>query len=114
MTRRYVHFSARDLEDAVLELHGMKSISKNTGLMQVVECPRCSNKNPFGTTRCTTCGMILDKETALKFEETQRQKEGVLQEQNIELRQRLDKLESFVSSLIPMSVEFDLFFNKCL
>ncbi|MCL2475819.1 tyrosine-type recombinase/integrase [Candidatus Bathycorpusculum sp.] len=103
MTRRYVHFSARDLEDAVLELHGIKSVSKNTGLMQVVDCPRCSNKNPFGTTRCTTCGMILDKETALRFEETQRQKEGILQEQNIELKQRIEKLESFVSSLIPTS-----------
>jgi site-specific recombinase XerD len=106
MTRRYVHFSARDLEDAMLELHGLKMPSKAEGLAKLVECPRCSSKNPFGDTRCTTCGMILDKETALKFEATERQKEGRLQEQNLELKQRLDKLENFVSSLIPASGKF--------
>jgi site-specific recombinase XerD len=106
MTRRYVHFSARDLEDAMLELHGLKTTSKAEGLAKLVECPRCSSKNPFGDTRCTTCGMILDKETALKFEDVERQKEGMLQEQNSELKQRLDKLESFISSLIPASGKF--------
>ncbi|MDR2719484.1 MAG: tyrosine-type recombinase/integrase [Nitrososphaerota archaeon] len=106
MTRRYVHFSARDLEDAMLELHGLKMPSRAEGLAKLVECPRCSCKNPFGDTRCATCGMILDKETALKFEETERQKEGMLQEQNLELKQRLDKLENFVSSLIPASGKF--------
>jgi len=106
MTRRYVHFSARDLEDAMLELHGLKMPSKAEGLAKLIECPRCNSKNPFGDTRCTTCGMILDKETALKFEATERQKEGKLQEQNLELKQRLDKLESFISSLIPASGKF--------
>jgi len=106
MTRRYVHFSARDLEDAMLELHGLKMPSKAEGLAKLVECPRCSSKNPFADTRCTRCGMILDKETALKFEATERQKEGLLQEQNIELKQRIEKLESFVSSLIPTSGKF--------
>ena len=106
MTRRYVHFSARDLEDAMLELHGLKMPSKAEGLAKLIECPRCNSKNPFGDTRCTTCGMILDKETALKFEATERQKEGKLQEQNLELKQRLDKLESFISALIPASGKF--------
>ncbi|MCL2477619.1 tyrosine-type recombinase/integrase [Candidatus Bathycorpusculum sp.] len=106
MTRRYVHFSARDLEDAVLELHGLKTATNDTSIVKLVQCPRCSVQNPFGDTRCTTCGMILDKETALKFEAPERQKEGRLQEQNVELKQRLDKLESFVSSLIPVSGKF--------
>jgi len=40
MTRRYVHFSARDLEDAVLELHGLRQPERDGGLAQLVECPR--------------------------------------------------------------------------
>ena len=80
MTRRYVHFSARDLEDAILELHGLKTTTNNTNLAKLLPCPRCSAQNPLGTVRCTTCGIILDKETALKFEETQTQKETNLQE----------------------------------
>jgi len=61
MTRRYVHFSARDLEDAMLELRGLRVPSKAEGLAKLVECPRGSGKNPFGDPRCTTCGMILDR-----------------------------------------------------
>ncbi|MDR1992851.1 MAG: site-specific integrase [Nitrososphaerota archaeon] len=100
MTRRYVHFSARDLEDAVLELHGIKSVSKNTGLIKLVDCPRCSAQNPVGNVRCTICGMVLDKITALEFEETEKQKEALTQEKNVELQSRLERLEGFISSLI--------------
>ena len=36
MTRRYVHFSARDLEDAVLELHGIKKPGEVEGVPKLV------------------------------------------------------------------------------
>ncbi len=49
MTRRYVHFSARDLEDAVLELHGLKTAPKDKGLVNLIECFRCGNKPKFCT-----------------------------------------------------------------
>ena len=93
MTRRYVHFSARDLEDAMLELHGLKEPQKNEGIAKLVECPRCGNKNPFGNVRCGFCGMVIDQETALKIEEEERQKNQILQT-------RLEKLETVISSLL--------------
>jgi site-specific recombinase XerD len=49
MTRRYVHFSARDLEDALLELQGLKASSKVEGIAKLVDCPRCSNKTRLET-----------------------------------------------------------------
>jgi site-specific recombinase XerD len=101
MTSRYVHFSARDLEDAILELHGLKTTSKTEGLAKLVECPRCSSKNPFGDTRCTTCGLIIDKAVALRFEESEKQKETLRQTREVELQTRLEKLEGFITSLIP-------------
>jgi hypothetical protein len=55
MTRRYVHFSARDLEDAVLELHGLKTASKDLGIVKLIDCPRCGSKNAVGKVRCTPC-----------------------------------------------------------
>jgi site-specific recombinase XerD len=82
MTQHYVRSSAEDLEAAILELHGIKpATTKDVGIVKLVECPRCSSKNPFGNIRCATCGLIMDKETALKFEETQKQQEMDLQEQ---------------------------------
>jgi site-specific recombinase XerD len=100
MTSRYVHFSARDLEDAILELHGLKKSSKDAGLAKLVECPRCRAQNPFGNIRCATCGMILDKVSALKFEETEKQKTELLEERNLELQARLEKLEGAISALL--------------
>jgi len=50
MTRRYVHFSARDLEDAILELHGLKQTTKNTNpIAKLTLCPRCSSKISLAT-----------------------------------------------------------------
>jgi site-specific recombinase XerD len=104
MTSRYVHFSARDLEDAILELHGLKTTTKNTSIITLNECPRCGNKNPTGKTRCTTCGIIIDKETALKIEDTQRQKEKEKEETLVkksqEVQNRVEKLEELIAVLI--------------
>jgi len=92
MSRRYVHFSARDLEDAVLELHGLKK-SEVKGLPKLVECPRCGNKNSPGNVRCGFCGMILDKEIALKIEEKER-------EEDRKILDRLNNLEQIICSLL--------------
>jgi len=104
MTQRYVHFSARDLEDAILELHGLKKSSKDTGIIKLVDCPRCGNKNPIGKIRCATCSMVLDKETALKLEDNQRQKEKetekIREKETVELKERLAKLEGSLSVLM--------------
>jgi site-specific recombinase XerD len=100
MSRRYVHFSARDLEDAVLELHGLKATSKDNGLVSLVECSRCGNKEPLGNVRCTKCGMIVDKETAFKLEDVQKQKEENLAAKNAVLQLRMEKLEAVISTLL--------------
>jgi len=75
MSWRYVHFSARDLEDSVLELHGLKESSEKCGILKIVNCPRCGHENPPGGVRCGFCGFILDRETALKMEEKERDRE---------------------------------------
>lgn len=98
MTRRYVHFSARDLEDAVLELHGLRQPQRDEGLAKLVECPRCGNKNPFGNVRCGFCGYILDRRLA---EETE-QKNG---ERDLEIQNRLQRLEQTISSLLHNQTE---------
>ncbi|MDR1993097.1 MAG: tyrosine-type recombinase/integrase [Nitrososphaerota archaeon] len=100
MTSRYVHFSARDLEDAILELHGLKQTTKNAGIAKLVDCPRCGNKNPPGKIRCNTCSMTIDKKTTLNLETTQIQKEKTLEKNNTELQARLNKLEEAISTLI--------------
>ncbi|MCL2135837.1 MAG: hypothetical protein FWH37_09910, partial [Candidatus Bathyarchaeota archaeon] len=67
--------------------------SKAEGIAKLIDCPRCSNKNSFGDIRCTTCGMILDKETALRFEETEKQKETLLHTRTSALNSRMQKID---------------------
>lgn len=93
MTRRYVHFSARDLEDAVLELHGLKQRERDEGMAKLVECPRCKNKNPFGNVRCSFCGFILDRRLAEEMEQK-------TTERDLEIQSRLQRLEQTITSLL--------------
>jgi len=72
MARRYVHFSARDLEETVLEIHGLKEAKRADGILKPTQCPRCGSMNPPNNTRCEFCGYILDKSLALKVEEEKR------------------------------------------
>jgi uncharacterized Zn finger protein (UPF0148 family) len=95
-----VHFSARDLEDAMLELHGLKAPEKDKGLAKLIECPRCGTTNPFGSVRCSLCGMVMEKDAALKLEQDEQEKREKLEKKNQELQTRLEKLETVISSLL--------------
>jgi integrase/ribosomal protein L40E len=93
MARRYVHFSARDLEEAVLELQGLKQTSRTSGVLKAEECPRCGTKNPPDALRCNCCGYIIDKELATKMEEEERREDKAI-------IARIERLEQLVRSLL--------------
>ena len=97
MPKRYVHFSARDLEDAVLELHGLKRRGETDNILKIVECPRCGAKNQPDAVRCEWCGLILDKQLALKIEEEERRR---TEEKEKALIGRIERLERLVRSLL--------------
>jgi integrase len=98
MARRYVHFSARDLEEAVLTLHGLKQPDKADSMLRLVECPRCGSRNAPGNVRCGFCGLVLDRETAIKMAEEKERRDR-------EIIERLERLEQVVSSLLSPQLE---------
>ncbi len=54
----YFHLSGDELDDAYMELHGMKPM--NHDMQPVLEpkpCPRCSMNNGFDARMCQKCGM---------------------------------------------------------
>ena len=93
-------FQLKILEDAVLELHGIKEPERGKDIVKLVNCPRCKTKNPMGNVRCSFCGMVIDKDVALRMEEGEREKNAELQVKNEELQKRLEKLENVISSLL--------------
>ncbi|MEM3688200.1 tyrosine-type recombinase/integrase [Saccharolobus sp.] len=93
MSARYVHFSARDLEDAILGLHGIGQPKTGMEIPKLMECPRCKAKNPLGSVRCSLCGLVLDKELAMEIEAKERGREELI-------IQRIEKLERLVAALM--------------
>jgi integrase len=93
MARRYVHFSARDLETAVLELHGLRKADNAEGILKVEKCPRCGRINPPDNVRCDLCGFILDRQLAVKMEEEERRRDEAI-------IARIERLEQLVRSLL--------------
>jgi len=71
LAKTYAHFSARDLEDTLLEINGLKQPEKEVGKLKLRICPRCGNINPPDASGCEKCGLILDPTLALWIEEEQ-------------------------------------------
>ncbi len=65
MAAIYVHLSGRDIDNALLQIYGIKS-SKDSGKPKptVRICPRCRTLNPMDSSYCTRCGSALDIATA--------------------------------------------------
>ncbi|MGB9960602.1 MAG: tyrosine-type recombinase/integrase [Candidatus Bathyarchaeales archaeon] len=93
MTKRYVHFSARDLEETVLEIHGLKKAERAEQILKLHECPRCGTKNSAGAVRCDFCGLVLDRKLAEKMEEEERRKDEAIMA-------KIEQLEQLVRSLL--------------
>ena len=100
MARRYVHFSARDLEETVLEIHGLKEPRRADGIIRPVECPRCRQMNAPNSTRCEACGYVLDRDLAIKIEEEERRRNEDVIKLLEEAFKRLDRLERIVQSVL--------------
>ncbi len=69
MASVYVHLSGRDVDDALLKLHGLVAEENKTEEMQLRICLRCKEKNSPTQQFCGRCGSPLDLKTAMGMEE---------------------------------------------
>jgi len=61
MASIYVHLSGRDVDNALLKVHGIKKPEeKEESLLNPKKCSRCQEINQFTNVYCNKCGMILD------------------------------------------------------
>lgn len=60
MAATYVHLSGRDIDNAILELNGLKQKEENNGNhLAPITCARCSTLNDASAKFCNKCGMLL-------------------------------------------------------
>jgi len=73
MASVYVHLSGRDVDNAILKLHGLATEKKNENeSLKLKNCARCQEKNAPVSQFCSRCGSPLDIETALELDEKRR------------------------------------------
>jgi ribosomal protein L40E len=65
MAAVYVHLSGRDVDNAILRLHGKADMAEEQKeKMAPKVCSQCSVQNPATNRFCSACGMTLDREAA--------------------------------------------------
>ena len=84
----YVHLSGRDVDNALLNVYGMKKeeSEKEKSKMKPKVCVRCRMQNPVTVDFCGRCGLILDEEkrgTELAIKEMQKTIGAYVLSQNI-------------------------------
>ena len=87
MPARYVHLSGKDVENALLELHGIKTTDENPTTIRLKVCPRCKEQNTPDSLRCSKCGFILDERLLAKTA----QSDHVILEDMLKRLQKLEK-----------------------
>lgn len=76
MAATYVHLSGRDIDNALLKLQGIETGDEDdetSGFTEQV-CPRCGTANGPADRFCSTCGQILDEETARQIVQQEAQR----------------------------------------
>ncbi len=72
MPAKYAHLSGKDAENAILELHGIRSNdNSNSAIPKMKKCPRCEQDNTPEKHRCTSCGYIIDERLLAETVKTQ-------------------------------------------
>jgi integrase/recombinase XerD len=68
MPGRYVHLSGRNVDDALLRMHGLKNDVEKQPLLTAKPCPRCHQQNDPVASFCAKCGLALKLEAAMEVE----------------------------------------------
>ncbi|MEM0054307.1 MAG: hypothetical protein QXL89_09000 [Nitrososphaeria archaeon] len=96
MAKKYVHFSARDLEETILENNGLKKPEEEHVKLQLRRCPRCGEEHTPEVKRRKRCGLILDPVLAAKTALKDAKREE-------DVMERLKKIEGQIRSLLSSS-----------
>lgn len=79
MAATYVHLSGRDVDNALLKIHGLvKEENKGEEVLKVKLCPRCQEKNDPIARFCRRCASPLDIKIVMETEERMKRKDDVV------------------------------------
>ncbi len=77
MLGEYAHLMSRDVNDTILQIHGIKAEEKQAA-PDVKVCPRCSRINGREARFCVHCSSLLDPDAAFRKDEEQEKTDRLL------------------------------------
>jgi integrase len=97
MASTYVHLSGRDVDNALLKLQGVKTVSQEKeAILKTISCRRCKENNSPTSRFCARCGSPLDVKSELELDELRTKADKLMsiliQDPEI-LEKLLDKIE---------------------
>lgn len=79
MASVYVHMSGRDVDKALLKLHGLaQDEDQKEEIFKVRTCPKCKERNDPVSLFCKRCGSPMDLRMALDLQEKRNEKDEVV------------------------------------
>lgn len=67
---RYVHLSGKQVDDAILRMHGLKEPDKKEDILKQKQCPRCKQLNDHNNEYCEKCWLPLTEKALTELDET--------------------------------------------
>jgi len=74
----YSHLVSKDVNDAILTMHGITPDKSKESILRPKICPRCSAINAADATFCQKCTSVLDVKTALKLDEERQRSDSLM------------------------------------
>lgn len=68
MAARYIHLSGKQVDDAILQLNGLKKSEQKESILQREACPRCKTLNDINHQYCTQCWLPLTPQATISAE----------------------------------------------
>ncbi|MGB3908473.1 MAG: zinc ribbon domain-containing protein [Methanomethylovorans sp.] len=68
MPQTYVHLSGKQIDEAVLKIHGIIKEKDTMPQLTSTVCPRCRQVNGPTSTFCSRCGMAMRVDSAVDLE----------------------------------------------
>ncbi|MFH1391210.1 MAG: tyrosine-type recombinase/integrase [Candidatus Diapherotrites archaeon] len=75
MAAQYVHLSGKQVDNAILRMHGIIKEDRKEDILKRNECPRCKEQNDVNNSYCSKCWLPLTQEAAFEAEEKQRKED---------------------------------------
>lgn len=105
MAATYVHLSGRDVDNALLKLHGLaKPEEEKEDIMKVKSCQRCKEHNSPIAKFCIKCGLPLDQEFIAVVEKERQNSDNLMNK----LMEDRDFKELMLKKILEMGLQKSL------